>query len=210
MIEIKNQILNGKQPVRNLNDINCIVVHDTGNSSVNVPDSNIMSYLNRTPNASYHYLIGVKGDIYQLMSNEVVAYHAGVSGYNGLRSKNNSLNWCSIGVAVNSNGKEFNDLQRKSMSELLRFLKKQFSVSDKFILRHKDVSPGRKVDIGDNFWNSSFSSWSDYVESLKDESTLERLTRISLIALNSKMWGFTKDNQLKDLLHKTNTILRSK
>lgn len=36
---------------------------------------------------------------------------------------------------------------------------------DSFI-RHKDISPGRKVDISDTFWNKKFKTWEEYKTAL--------------------------------------------
>jgi folate-dependent tRNA-U54 methylase TrmFO/GidA len=33
-------------------------------------------------------------------------------------------------------------------------------------LRHKDIAPGRKVDIADSFWNDKFESYEAYINSL--------------------------------------------
>jgi N-acetyl-anhydromuramyl-L-alanine amidase AmpD len=53
---------------------------------------------------------------------------------------------------------------------------KQHNLSISKVIRHKDIAPGRKIDVGDNFWNNQFKSYLDYQNSYieKNESDLAK------------------------------------
>ena len=80
-----------------------------------------------------------------------------------------TMNYYSIGIEVVSDGYTFSDAQRISMRNLVSFLMDIHKLHHSSIIRHKDIAPGRKRDIGDNFWNNNFSSWQAYQESFKDK-----------------------------------------
>lgn len=207
-MNILEQVNNENNPQREIEDIKGLVIHHTGSSA---SDNNMKKFLNRDDYISAHYMIGRKGDIYHLMDDDCVAYHAGVSSYNGLQNSYRSVNISTIGIEINSDGKNFTDAQRISTENLIQFLKNKYSIESKYILRHKDVSPSRKWDVGDNFWNNKYNSWSEYVKQFNKAdkgSFYTAVVKKAIIRLNSKMWNLTNNNELKNLLHKTNTILR--
>ena len=41
----------------------------------------------------------------------------------------------------------------------------ELKIPVKRIIRHKDISPGRKNDVDDSFWNNEFKTFSDYQNS---------------------------------------------
>ena len=38
----------------------------------------------------------------------------------------------------------------------------KWAITGDRVLRHKDIAPDRKWDIGDNFWNEKYEDWGDY------------------------------------------------
>jgi len=52
------------------------------------------------------------------------------------------------------------------VNELVVFLAREHNIPKQNILRHKDIAPGRKTDIADTFWNTNFSSYSEYINNL--------------------------------------------
>ena len=108
------------------------------------------------------------------MENNRIAYHAGVSEWHSLETKGDSLNWCTVGIEVESDGHDFTEEEKKSTKELIEFLMEQYSIPSQLVLRHKDVSPGRKWDIGDNFY-APLKSWGEYQLTLSymDQQTLD-------------------------------------
>lgn len=40
------------------------------------------------------------------------------------------------------------------------------------IIRHKDISPGRKTDVHDSFWNNEYKTFKDYQDSYSPNNNL--------------------------------------
>ncbi len=56
----------------------------------------------------------------------------------------------------------------------------KYKIPQKNVIRHKDVSPGRKVDVADTFWNWQFATFQDYQKSLVEtpqETEQEKMVR---------------------------------
>lgn len=127
---------------------------------------NIVKYLCRKESGvSAHYVVDIDGTIYQLADDEKCTWHAGKSSYDG----KSGFNLYSIGIEVVSDGKNFTDAQREAVRELVKNLMKKHNILSSMVIRHKDVAPGRKRDIGDNFWNNQFSSFAEWQKSLDAE-----------------------------------------
>lgn len=92
--------------------------------------------------ASAHFLVSRTGEIQQLVSLHHIAYHAGVSSYNGKAN----CNTFSIGIEMEHlDGKQdWPDMQLLAVAALCKELQRQFGISH--IVGHRDVAPGRKVD----------------------------------------------------------------
>lgn len=98
----------------------------------------------RSSQVSSHYIINkVTGEIIQLVENNNIAYHAGDSYWRGKER----LNEISIGIELDNNGEEeFSAPLMQSLLILLEDLTKLYSIEQKNILGHLDVSPIRKDD----------------------------------------------------------------
>ena len=126
---------------------------------------------------SCHYVVDTNGDVYKIWQDRDILWHAGVSSWKGKKS----MNSYSIGIeviwALKNGG--FTDEQRKSVKALLQELCLKYNLDQSKILRHKDVSPGRKIDIMDTFWNWQFPTWELYKDSVlwKEETEAERMVR---------------------------------
>lgn len=103
--------------------------------------------------------------MYKLADPRKVTWHAGESSYEGRVQ----LNLYSIGIEVVSDGHKFTDEQREAVKELVKTLMKEYKIPSSKVIRHKDVAPGRKRDIGDNFWNNQYSSFAEWQKSLDAE-----------------------------------------
>lgn len=161
MIEIINSINNEKNP-KGL-EPKLIIVHHTASTA---SDESNVKYLNKVDQISCHFMVGQSGKIWQVMDLDRIAYHAGVDvSVLNLPLKNNSLNWCSIGIEVNSDGYNFTDVQRKAVEELIVMLMKQYQINSDHVLRHADIAPDRKWDIGENFYKKH-GIWAAYQKHL--------------------------------------------
>lgn len=173
---------------RSIPDIKAIILHHTASE---VPTKNIVNFLKKKDYISAHYLVAKTGGIYHLVQDDYSAYHAGVSEWKGLSTKNNSLNWCTIGIEVHSLGSIFTKEQKKATTELVKSLMQKYNIPKELVLRHKDIAPKRKIDIGDSFWNEEFTTFKDYQQSLTTETmTEEQLKALEAItAVNSALWS---------------------
>jgi hypothetical protein len=90
-------------------------------------------------NGEAHYLVGTDGAIYRIVSKRRVAYHAGVSMWNGRTNIDNY----SIGIeVVGYHNREINDAQYAALRELLDELQRIYSIPDHHVLTHSMVAYG--------------------------------------------------------------------
>lgn len=75
------------------------------------------------------------------------------------------MNKYSIGIEIIWPLPWFTNAQRKSVRELVTSLITELKIPVKRIIRHKDISPGRKNDPDDQLWNNEFKTFSDYQNS---------------------------------------------
>lgn len=137
-----------------------IILHHTASKMKDDLMAEYLAY--NTAEVSCHYVIGVDGAIYKIGTDNDILWHAGISSWQGLTD----LNKHSIGIEVNSDGKTFTDAQRKATKELVLHLIKEYDIPHTNVLRHKDIAPNRKTDIGDTFWNTDYKTYADYQLSL--------------------------------------------
>ena len=101
---------------------------------------------------SCHYVIDTEGSVTQMVSEELRAWHAGVSVWCGERD----INSASIGIEIHNPGHgddyhDFPDRQMQATTELSREIIGRWGIAAEKVLGHSDVSPGRKVDPGEKF-----------------------------------------------------------
>jgi N-acetyl-anhydromuramyl-L-alanine amidase AmpD len=96
-----------------------------------------------------HYLIDREGNIYQLVADKDIAYHAGES---RTPDGKTGVNNFSLGIELMNTEKDScASTQYSSLKKLLFFLKETYSI--KYVLGHNDIAPGRKTDP----WNFDWS-----------------------------------------------------
>lgn len=97
---------------------------------------------------SSHYVIDRDGDIFQLVEEANVAYHAGKSQVPDGRT---GVNEFSLGIElINDKEHEPTKDQYRSLKKLLEAIKNKYSI--KYILGHSDVAPTRKTDPWNFDW----------------------------------------------------------
>ena len=114
--------------------------------------SESLKYLcNRSKKVSSHYLISQQGDIYNLVSEKMRAWHAGISYW----KSETDINSASIGIELdyspNHTNNTFKKKMIKSLINLIKMLKKKYNIHNNNILGHSDISPYRKLDPGPKF-----------------------------------------------------------
>ena len=94
---------------------------------------------------SAHYLIKEDGEIFQLVDEIKIAWHAGKSSWRGA----SSLNQNSIGIELDNLGNcKFKEPQMQSCIELSKFLMNKYNIAAENFIAHSDVAPARKIDPG--------------------------------------------------------------
>ena len=97
---------------------------------------------------SSHYLISNKGDILQLVEEEMRAWHAGAGEWMG----QDDINSRSIGIELDNTGATpFSEPQMAALEALLPGILQSWSIPPEGVIGHSDMAPGRKFDPGPRF-----------------------------------------------------------
>lgn len=134
---------------RSKKKINFIILHYTGMKKEPLAIKRLCSFESKV---SCHYFIKDNGKILTIVPHLYEAWHAGLSKWKKIKS----LNKYSIGIELNNPGHEhgyrsFSKKQIKSLKMLLKYLIKEFNISNRNILGHSDIAPNRKKDPGEKF-----------------------------------------------------------
>lgn len=94
---------------------------------------------------SCHYLIREDGQIFRLVNDDMIAWHAGESFWgNSIK-----LNQNSIGIELDNLGtNSFTNDQMQACIALCRNLTEKYNLDPSNIIAHSDIAPARKIDPG--------------------------------------------------------------
>jgi N-acetylmuramoyl-L-alanine amidase len=165
-------------------NVRSIVIHYTGMSSL---QSAVERLLSKKHEVSSHYLIGRGGKVLQLVKDNNIAWHAGIS--NWFNFKN--LNKNSIGIELENKGHQygyqyFPSKQIIQLIKILKILKKKFKIQNINITGHSDIAPNRKTDPGEKFpWKKLYKNDLAIWYSL-DEKFINNFRLKKLININKK------------------------
>lgn len=143
-----------------------IVLHATEQDSVE-QSLHTLRTRNVGGRVSAHYLIGRDGEIFQLVSEDRRAWHAGAGSWGTLTNINSS----SIGIELDNNGSDpFPAVQIESLIRLLADICQRQRIRPSHVIAHADLAPARKVDPGPLFpWQqlaaAGFGAWPSSSES---------------------------------------------
>ena len=145
----RNYSINFDLPERDKKLIKFIIIHYTG---MKVESKAIERLVNPKSKVSTHYFIRNDGTIINMVPDEYVAWHAGVSSWKNFKF----LNKYSIGVELSNPGhnhgyKNFSHKQILSLTKLLKIFIKEYKIKRQNILGHSDIAPLRKKDPGEKF-----------------------------------------------------------
>lgn len=128
---------------------------------------------------SSHYLVDEDGTALRLVPEEMRAWHAGKSWWEG----ETDINSCSIGIEIQNPGHQFGYRhfpaeQVKAVAELCRDIIARHKILPYHVVAHSDIAPGRKQDPGELFpWEQlaqdGVGLWPKVTE--KDEADVEDL-----------------------------------
>lgn len=137
-----------------------IVIHYTEQDSV-AQSLRTLRTRNSGGRVSAHYLIGDDGALYQLVSDEHRAWHAGAGSWGTI----SNVNSASIGIELDNDGREpFSDAQIAALLRLLDDLCTRHGIPRTHVIGHADMAPPRKIDPGALFpWkrlaDAGFGLW---------------------------------------------------
>lgn len=106
---------------------------------------------------SAHYVIPRENhegnDLYHLVENLNIAYHAGISQWTVNDKLRKYINRYSIGIELEGDGNliDYTDFQYEILVWLVKDLTNKHNIDEANIVGHEDIAPGRKVDPGKYF-----------------------------------------------------------
>ena len=165
-------------------NIHSVIIHYTGMRSL---QSAVERLLSKKYEVSSHYLISRTGKIIQLVKDNNIAWHAGIS--NWFKFKN--LNKNSIGIELENKGHQygyqaFPSKQIVQLIKILKILKRKFKIKNVNIIGHSDIAPSRKIDPGEKFpWKKLYKNDLAIWHSL-DEQFIKNFRLKKLININKK------------------------
>ncbi len=158
---------------RKSNEIKFIIFHYTGMKNEKDALDKLTDVQSKV---SSHYFIKNNGEVYTLVPDLYIAWHAGISSW----GKYKLINKHSIGIEINNPGhnfkyKKFTKKQIFSIIKLSKFLIKKYKIKSTFILGHSDIAPYRKSDPGEKFpWKYLSKHKIGYWHNLKRNYLLEK------------------------------------
>jgi N-acetylmuramoyl-L-alanine amidase len=133
-----SQFFDESSQVRN---IGFIILHHIEADSVNHAVEMLKEH-----QVSSHFLIDENGDIFELVDENNIAYHAGVSNWQGIEG----LNKCSIGIEfINSKAfeKNFQEAQMKAGLELCKYLMNKYNIKRENVIGHSDIAYDKTTNL---------------------------------------------------------------
>ena len=149
-LKIINKLVNFGFQKSSGRKIDAVIIHSSYDALGNDP-YNVSGLINeyKQYGVAPHYLIDRKGQIYLLVEEKDIAYHAGVS---EIPDGRNNVNTFSIGIEmINTKIDKYTDEQYESLKKLLVDIKNRYKI--KYVLGHEDIAPGRKDDPWNFNWD---------------------------------------------------------
>ena len=106
---------------------------------------------------SAHYVVPREphkgNDLYHLVNDEAIAYHAGVSQWTVKDKLRKYINRYSIGIELEGDGNliDYTDFQYDILEWIIKNAIEKHHIDESNIVGHEDIAPGRKVDPGKFF-----------------------------------------------------------
>lgn len=136
-----------------------VILHHTGTAEGTI--NGVLDWLYRRADyASCHYVVDTNGDAYKIGNDTDILRHAGESHRKGLTNMNQYSIWIEIIWPLADGG--FTDKQRETVAKLTLELCTIHKIPKENVLRHKDIAPGRKVDVADSFWNKKRKTFEEF------------------------------------------------
>lgn len=138
--------------------VDAIIIHSSYYNWDGAPYllENILSVY-RIYGVSAHYIIDRKGNVFSLVDEQNVAFHAGAGIFpdGATRGGNERSLGIELMTSIYSNPTE---IQMESLVKLIANIEQRYKI--KYVLRHSDIAPERKTDP----WNFD---WTTFLDKLK-------------------------------------------
>ena len=122
-----------------------VVIHYTAMKGVEGP---LKVLCDPACEVSAHYVIGPNGDTYQLVDEQMRAWHAGAGQWGDVKDVNSR----SIGIELCNDGfSPFPEALMTSLEQLLAGILTRWEIPAACVIAHSDLAPGRKIDPGTRF-----------------------------------------------------------
>ncbi|WP_219216150.1 1,6-anhydro-N-acetylmuramyl-L-alanine amidase AmpD [Variovorax boronicumulans] len=100
----------------------------------------------RGTQVSSHFYVRRNGELWQFVSCDARAWHAGASAWRGRENCNDD----SIGIELEGlEGERFEDAQYETLASLCPAIAQHYAIA--FVAGHEHIAPGRKIDPGPGF-----------------------------------------------------------
>lgn len=134
-------------PNHNAREAILVVIHATTQDSVEESLETLRTANSGGP-VSAHYLVGRDGALYQLVAEDLRAWHAGPGAWGTI----SDVNSASIGIELDNNGTDpYPSGQIDSLLKLLADICKRNGIPREQVIGHSDMAPTRKIDPGAQF-----------------------------------------------------------
>ncbi|MCK8483172.1 N-acetylmuramoyl-L-alanine amidase [Aliiroseovarius sp. S2029] len=122
-----------------------IVLHYTAMAD---PDEALNRLCAAEHEVSAHYLIHRDGRLFQMVQEDMRAWHAGAGTWGGM----DDINSRSIGIEMDNDGASpFSEPQMSTLETVLPEIMQRWNIAPEGIIGHSDMAPGRKADPGPRF-----------------------------------------------------------
>jgi N-acetylmuramoyl-L-alanine amidase len=112
------------------------------------PDEALARLCSPEYEVSAHYLIHRDGRLFQLVAEDMRAWHAGAGSWGGL----DDINSRSIGIEMDNDGASpFSEPQMATLEALMPGIMTRWNIAPEGVIGHSDMAPGRKTDPGPRF-----------------------------------------------------------
>ncbi len=162
LIPMPNSWWEGYRPSK-IEPISALILHHTSQAT---DEECIELFQKPESRVSSHFLVGKDGRLYQFVSLEDRAWHAGPSLLHGRMA----LNRTSVGVEITGDGNAypFTQAQIETVVRLVGVLTAMFDIQAPWIVGHQHIAPDRKDDPGALFpWNDVVRRGLELAETLR-------------------------------------------
>lgn len=146
-----------------VNTCEYIILHHTATGRNTIEGNKRVLLWETARKVSCHFIVDEHGNAYKLGDPKQILWHAWESFWKWKRYLNNY----SVGIEIIWPLPWFTDEQRRTVYFLVQHLMSVLKIPKENVLRHKDVSQGRKNDVEDSFWNNKYKTYKDWQNTLK-------------------------------------------